>query len=163
MARQKSAYNDNAMLLSRYPVQSVPSTIVGLEKWLQELWRAKEQLLERLTGSGGDGGNDQECNNSSSPFRQHLPAAKPVTILPLEYLSLCAWLYFIYWSLFHFLLTWSGLLWIAGVSGLMYLVSKHTQGLQEIELCLERMGIWGTLRNSALWRKVEVQGKKKSL
>ena len=31
---------------SRHPVSSLPSTYVGLEKWLEERWREKEARLE---------------------------------------------------------------------------------------------------------------------
>lgn len=93
----------NILRHSRYPSQSVPTTIVGLEKWLQELWREKEQMLEKFH-CGTD------CEPASKSFQATMPGsndsrcrARPQQVLPLQMLSLVAWTYFIYYVVAHVL------------------------------------------------------------
>ena len=120
----------------RYSSQDVPTTLVGLEKWLQELWREKEAALANFYLEG------------QQPFLAAQAGQwLPRRALPLQYLSLAAWLFFLRWAMFDFLLSWSGLAWVALVSGSMFLVSKYTPGLQEAEVGLKRHGLV-----SGLWK-----------
>ena len=40
-------FYDN-IVYCRYADSALPTTFIGLEKWLQELWRDKDQLLETV-------------------------------------------------------------------------------------------------------------------
>jgi hypothetical protein len=48
----KKDFNKVFFLFSRYGPKSIPTTFIGLEKWLQELWREKDQLLENVYKEG---------------------------------------------------------------------------------------------------------------
>jgi len=123
--------------------QSVPTTVVGLEKWLQEIWRDKEQALDALYKQG---------------IAQQA-ARKPI---PLQYLSLASWTAFVYWSLSSLLLNLWGLLWLASVSALMCVVCNYTEGLPELEVLFDKHGTVKTLTTGAFFKRVE-QKKKKNI
>ena len=128
-------------------MQSIPTTWIGLEKWLQELWRSKDQLLENVY--------EKRWKFPALNSRQHLP--QPV--LPTQYLSLVAFLAFIWWSLQQTLLTFqlNVWLWILASSGLMVAVSRYTKGLQDIEVALESNGLFCSLK-ALLQRRSKDQG-----
>ena len=115
----------------------VPTTWIGLEKWLQELWRAKDQMLANVYG--------QKLKFPALSSKQHLP--QPV--LPSQYVVLFAFFAFMSWSfkitLCSFNLTlW---LWILVSGGLMAFVSNYTNGIQDFEVELEAKGIFSTLKS----------------
>ena len=51
-----------------------------------------------------------------------------------------SWLYFMAWSICQ-LLSVFGLVWVATVSAFFFVISKYTDGLQEIEIVLEKRGL----------------------
>ena len=71
-------------------------------------------------------------------------ASRPQIVLPLQYVSLGAWLAFTLKILQMLLTTWCPFqwLWIISVSIFMTLISKYTNGLQEIEADLDS-GLFG--------------------
>ena len=126
----------------RYGVQTVPTTWIGLEKWIQEVWREKEHMLNNIYKEGK--------KFPALNFRQH----KPQITLPFQYLSICAFCSFIYLSIkflfFYPLLSpltiflWA---WVVYATLVMVVISKYTTGLQEIEILLEK----GEMAN-AMWK-----------
>ena len=111
----------------RHPVQSLPTTFIGLEKWLQECWREKDQMLEHVY--------KERVRMPVTSSRQN----GPMKTLPMQYVSLVAWLTFTLKMLQTLLTTWSPFhwLWIISVSAVMTSISKWTNGLQEIEVALD--------------------------
>ena len=131
-------------------MQTVPTTWIGLEKWIQEVWREKDHMLSNVYNEGK--------KFPALNFRQH----KPQLIIPLQYLSLFAFCSFIYWSMKSlFLSPFSSPLtfflwgWIVCVTLSMLMISKYTPGMQEIEILLEK----GTLLKT-IWTCAK--GKNKS-
>ena len=112
--------------IRRFGTSDVPTTLIGLEKWLQEVWREKERRLKLFF-------EDDDPTAALGP-------SKPSRVLPLQYVALAAWAAFIHLSLFYALFTSHGLLWVASVSIGMFAVSKFSNGLQEIEAKLDKLG-----------------------
>jgi hypothetical protein len=85
-------------------------------------------------------------------FRQK----KPQVTLPVQYLSICAFCSFIYWSITSLfccpllspmtIFLWA---WIVLATLAMVVVSKYTSGLQEIEILLEK----GEMANT-MWKSI---------
>ena len=132
-------YENTCFLEFRYGVQTVPTTWIGLEKWIQEVWREKDYMLNNVYN---DGKKFPALN-----FRQH----KPQLIFSLQYLSLVAFGSFIYWSLQNLFFTslspttiflW---LWILVSTIFMVFISQYTPGLQEIEILLEKRQLLKTI------------------
>jgi hypothetical protein len=94
-------------------VRKVPTTILGIERWLQELWRDKDQLLERFHREG-------------LPLSAATAINRPV--LPLQILSLISWSFFMYWGLSSLLLSIGGFAWMAFVCASMVCLSKRSGG-----------------------------------
>ena len=123
-------------------MQTVPTTWIGLEKSIQEVWREKEHMLNNIYKEGK--------KFPALNFRQH----KPQITLPFQYLSICAFCSFIYLSIkflfFYPLLSpltiflWA---WVVYATLVMVVISKYTTGLQEIEILLEK----GEMAN-AMWK-----------
>jgi len=113
--------------IKRHPISTLPTTYIGLEKWLQELWREKDQILDNFY--------TEKIRMPMSSNRQGLPQ----TIWPLQYVSLFSWFAFILKMLHTLLLTWAPWhwLWIIVTSIFMTLISKYTDGLQMIETQLD--------------------------
>ena len=117
----------------RYGVQTVPTTWIGLEKWIQEVWREKDHMLNNIYNEG--------LKFPALNFRQK----KPQLIYPIQYLSVFAFCSFVYWSVkslfFNHLFSsltiilWT---WIIFTTLAMGIVSKYTPGIQEIEILLEK-------------------------
>lgn len=107
----------------RYPLPQVPTTYVGLEKWVQELWREKEALLTRF----------QETKRFVPGSREQQLPRKPTTLQPL---CLLAWFTFMYWSLTTILTSLSSLLWCAIVISLFVYSENYTPGIQKLEMDL---------------------------
>ena len=115
-------FNQNFLaFFCRHSAQSLPTTFIGLEKWLQELWREKDVFLQNFYG--------EERGNRG----------RPQPVFPLQYVSLAAWLALTLKILLMLLTSWCPFhwLWIFSVSVFMALISKYTNGLQEIEADLE--------------------------
>lgn len=136
--------------ISRFGLKNIPNTFIGLEKWLQELWREKDQLLDNVYNEG--------LRFPATSSRQILP--QPA--LPLQYVAIFAWfsfLYFVFSSLFS--LTWLAAymwLWIVAVSCVMAAVSEYTDGVQEIEILLEKGEFWPRLKSflaGKIWAKIK--------
>jgi len=106
----------------------MPTTVVGLEKWLQERWADKEKALEAFYTEG-------HSLSASSSLPQDV---RPV--LPLQYFSLAAWTAFLWHSSCTLFLSLSGWIWMICIGGLMAFVSSKTAGWQEIEITLEKNG-----------------------
>ena len=64
----------------------------------------------------------------------------PQKTIPLQYVSLAAWLCFTMKILQILLTTWSPFhwLWVISISTFMALISHYTNGLQEIEAALDK-------------------------
>ena len=125
-------YNSNHEIC-RYGVQTVPTTWIGLEKWIQEVWREKDHMLNNIYKEGK--------KFPALNFRQH----RPQIILPLQYLSLMAFFAFIYFctKLVFFSSLFSSItmilwIWIIVSSLAMVVISRYTNGVQEMEMLLEK-------------------------
>ena len=126
--KSKSFKSDQIFKISfRHPANTLPTTYIGLEKWLQELWRDKDQLLETVY-------KDRQRMPVSSARQQG-----PRPVFALQYVSLAAWLTFILKILQTLLLSWSPWhwTWILFTSVFMGLISQYTPGIQEIEVALD--------------------------
>ena len=123
----KKVVSKTIFFISRHPISTLPTTYIGLEKWLQELWREKDQILDNFY--------TEKIRMPMSSNRQGLPQ----TIWPLQYVSLFSWFAFILKMLHTLLLTWAPWhwLWIIMTSIFMTLISKYTDGLQMIETQLD--------------------------
>ena len=112
----------------RYADNALPTTFIGLEKWLQELWRDKDQLLEKVY--------KERVRMPVTSSRQN----GPQKTLPLQYVSLAAWLCLTLKILQILLTTWSPFhwMWILSMSAFMAFISHFTNGLQEIEAALDK-------------------------
>eukprot|EP00088_Acartia_fossae_P035376 TRINITY_DN3643_c0_g1_i2.p1 TRINITY_DN3643_c0_g1~~TRINITY_DN3643_c0_g1_i2.p1 ORF type:complete len:397 (-),score=76.46 TRINITY_DN3643_c0_g1_i2:309-1499(-) len=119
----------------RYPLQQVPTTFVGLEKWVQELWVSKEALLTRF----------QETKEFLPVNREQRLPRKATTLQPL---CLVAWLLFTYWSLISIFTSLASLLWIVIVSALFYYSENYTPGIQKLELDLHFKRLKERIRKS---------------
>ena len=64
----------------------------------------------------------------------------PQKIIPLQYVSLAAWLCLTFKILHILLITWSLFhwLWILSISAFMLLISHYADGFQEIEAALDK-------------------------
>jgi len=117
--------------VARYPVQQVPSTYVGLEKWIQEIWRDKEKLLERFAAT-----------------KEFIPISQeqrfPVRMKTLQPLCLVFWSLFLYWSLSTLLYSLAAKLWVLLVAGMFYYTEKKTGGIQQLELSLHTGSFWNS-------------------
>ena len=128
------ALTPTSFLSFRHALKNIPTTFIGLEKWLQELWRDKDQLLDNVYKEG--------IRFPASSSRQ----LQSQRILPLQYVTLFAWFFFITFILSRLLsLTctafymWS---WIVLVTGTMALISNYSEGLQDIEILLDQKEFW---------------------
>ncbi|XP_023319759.1 lysocardiolipin acyltransferase 1 isoform X2 [Eurytemora carolleeae] len=110
----------------RYPLDQVPSTFVGLEKWIQEVWRDKEKLLERF----------QETKEFIPLTQEQRLPCRTQTLQPM---CLVAWFLFLYWGLCS-VFTVCGILWILLVSSILVYTEHYTPGIQNIELKLHYRG-----------------------
>jgi len=114
--------------IKRYGDSALPTTFIGLEKWLQELWRDKDQLLETVY--------KERVRMPLSSARQN----GPQKTIPLQYVSLVAWGCLTLKILQILLTTWSPFhwLWIVFFSTFQSLISYYTNGLQDIEAALDK-------------------------
>lgn len=139
--------------IKRHSVQTVPTTWIGLEKWLQEVWREKDALLENVY--------DRRLKLPALTSRQHLPQP----ILPIQWVSLVAFTCFIYWSLSITLfvppwVNWRLWAWLLSTGSLMGVVSKYTQGIQHAEALLENSGLVGSIKRLCFAPPEEESSKK---
>jgi len=112
--------------ITRHPVASLPSTYVGLEKWLEERWREKEARLE-----------------SFHTERTSFPAVNPTQLQPrphslLQPLCLAASLLFLYWAISLLLSSLLAWLYIILVTLTILLLEHKAGGLQEVEMWLDQ-------------------------
>ena len=125
--------------------------MIGLEKWIQEVWREKDHMLNNIYKEGK--------KFPALNFRQH----RPQIILPLQYLSVLAFFAFIYFSTkVLFFSSLSSLMtivlwgWILVSSLALVIISRYTNGVQEIEMLLEKglflKTMWKSLRNGTKLR-----------
>ena len=75
-------------------------------------------------------------------------------------MSLASWTTLVYWSLSTLLLNLWGLLWTAAVSVLMYVISKYTDGLPELEILFDKKGFLGAMTSRAFLKRSEAKKKK---
>ena len=106
---------------------------MGLEKWLQELWKEKENLLSNFY--------DEGVSFPANSSKQNL--AQPLT--HYHYISLFAWSAFLHYTITNYIFSPYFILYVIVVSTLMYGVSKYTDGLQEIEIKLNNKELWKVL------------------
>ena len=145
--RSSSSYAIHVLALSsRYDVQNLPSTVIGLEKWIQQIWSEKEEFLETFKKTSTF---QNCCAQQHSIFRgvssRLINENRFARILPFQYTCLAFWLWFIQWAIFNILFTFYGLLWVVFVSLIMACVSRWTSGLQEFEIALEKRGLFSAL------------------
>ena len=127
----------NALFFRRHGVQSIPTTWIGLEKWLQEVWRDKDNMLDNVY--------DKKLKFPAHNSRQHLP----VPLLPIQLVSLAAFVAFIVDALLHLaspLAYWWLWVWVIVTGAFMAAVSKYTRGIQHFEAVLETHGVLGTVK-----------------
>jgi len=105
----------------RYPLPQVPTTFVGLEKWVQELWAQKEALLTRFDES-----------------KEFIPLTReqrmPRSFTTLQPICLIAWAVFVYWSLTTLVTSIIYFIWFLIISSLFYYTENYTPGFQKFEL-----------------------------
>ena len=112
----------------RHPVHTLPSTYIGLEKWLEERWRDKENALEQFYTNP-----QQFVFPTLSPSHQ-LP--RQMTQLQPLCLVLCSLLMMF---LLHLLLTsLLAIIWVMFISLILFLMENKMGGIQELELSLEK-------------------------
>jgi len=111
--------------ITRHPVASLPSTYVGLEKWLEERWREKEARLEGF-----------HCDRVSFPA-SHSTQLQPRSHTLLQPLCLVASLLFLRWAISLLLSSLLAWLYIALVTITILLLEHKAGGLQEVEMWLE--------------------------
>ena len=110
------------------------------------MWREKDHMLNNIYKEGK--------KFPALNFRQH----RHQIILPLQYLSVLAFFAFIYFSTktlffssFYFPITIILWVWIVVSSLALVMISRYTNGVQEIELLLEKglflKTMWKSLRN----------------
>ena len=105
----------------RHGSDRVPKTLIGLEKWLHEIWQAKDERIARFF---------------ETETKSFFPSNKrPPRPFALQYVSLFAWFSFMFWSLTS--LSMAKLIWICLVTGVMFVISKYSNGLQEMEAKLD--------------------------
>jgi len=107
----------------RYPLPQVPTTFVGLEKWLQELWQQKEGLLTKFKET------------------KEFPCVRPEQRLPrpsttLQPMCVLAWLSYMYWSIWLLCTSLTTILWFFSICALFVYADKYTRGVQRMELDL---------------------------
>jgi len=107
----------------RHPLPQVPTTFVGLEKWIQELWQQKEAQLQKFSET-------QEFMPLT--LEQRLPR----TSTTLQPLCVMAWLTFMYWSLTTLFTSLYAALWFITISAIFYYTENYTPGFQTLELDL---------------------------
>ena len=121
----------------RHSLQTLPKTLIGLEKWIQEVWTEKEKLLEsfhhpeKAMSLAEPYGVDVSTMSSKGFPEMYYGQSQSQLVLPASYLSLAAWSYFTWRGLWA-LLSFGAFIWVFLVSALMYLISEKTNGLQSI-------------------------------
>jgi lysocardiolipin and lysophospholipid acyltransferase len=107
----------------RHPLPQVPTTYVGLEKWIQELWFQKESQLAKFSES-----------------KEFMPLTReqrlPRSTTTLQPLCVLAWLTFMYWSLHALLTSVTSIIWFIIISALFHYSENYTPGFQKLELDL---------------------------
>uniref|UniRef100_A0A0K2SVC8 Lysocardiolipin acyltransferase 1like [Bombus impatiens] n=1 Tax=Lepeophtheirus salmonis TaxID=72036 RepID=A0A0K2SVC8_LEPSM len=123
------------MHVKRHPCKSIPTTLIGLEKWLLELWREKEKYLEIFYTT-----SKTENMNKSSSFKSG--------INHLHLSSLMAWALFFYitfsWIFSH---PFYATIYLSLSTLAIVLLSKYTPGIQELELKLHNGGFFQSILN----------------
>jgi len=113
----------------RHPLSSLPSTYIGLEKWLEERWRDKELAL-----------NSFYTKNTTFPALSHSQLQpRPVTVLQPLCLAGCS--IFLAWSIHLLFTSWLALSWVVVVTMVMVGLESWAGGVQEMEIKLERDGL----------------------
>ena len=104
----------------RHAAADLPTTVVGLEKWLEEKWRLKEESLKSFNS----------CHKfpSENPFQ-----SLPRSLTQCQPVCLVASLLFLYWVITSALFSLWGGIWVLGLT-LWVLVKDRTGGLHNIEL-----------------------------
>eukprot|EP00096_Caligus_rogercresseyi_P003892 TRINITY_DN1771_c1_g1_i1.p1 TRINITY_DN1771_c1_g1~~TRINITY_DN1771_c1_g1_i1.p1 ORF type:complete len:392 (+),score=100.38 TRINITY_DN1771_c1_g1_i1:76-1251(+) len=122
------------MHVKRHPCKSIPTTLIGLEKWLLELWREKEKYLEGFYSKKDD---DALPLNPFSLKINHLHVS-----------SLFAWAFF-----FYLIFSWmmsnpgSAFIYLFLSTAFIVSISKYTPGIQELELKIHEDGILPSLKS----------------
>lgn len=113
----------------RHPLSSLPSTYIGLEKWLEERWRDKESAL-----------NSFYNHNTTFPALSHSQLhPRPATVLQPLCLAGCAM--FMVWSSHLIITSWLALSWVVLVTLVMMVLEHWGGGVQELEIRLEKEGL----------------------
>eukprot|EP00090_Calanus_glacialis_P000224 TRINITY_DN10149_c0_g1_i1.p1 TRINITY_DN10149_c0_g1~~TRINITY_DN10149_c0_g1_i1.p1 ORF type:complete len:398 (-),score=86.22 TRINITY_DN10149_c0_g1_i1:165-1358(-) len=109
----------------RHPVSSLPSTYIGMEKWLEERWRDKELAL-----------NSFYTKNTNFPALSHSQLhPRPITVL--QPLCLAGFSLFLAWSLQLLFTSWLALIWVVFVTLVIVGLENWAGGIQEMEIRLE--------------------------
>jgi len=113
----------------RYPLNKVPTTYVGLEKWMEELWREKEKLLDHFHQT-----------------KEFIPISQdqriPCRIKTLQPMCLLVWSLFLAWAVYSIIFTTWAKIFVFVVSATFTISEGYTRGIQELEINLES-GHWG--------------------
>jgi len=111
--------------ITRYPLPQVPTTFVGLEKWVQELWHQKEGLLTKFKET-----KEFPCVR----VEQRLP--RPSTTL--QPMCVLAWIAYMYWSIWILCTSLPCLLWFIFNCAVFVYAVHYTSGVQKFELDLHK-------------------------
>jgi len=112
----------------RHPVHTLPSTYIGLEKWLEERWRDKENALDQFYT------NPQQFVFPTVAASHQLP--RKMTQLQPLCLVLCSLLMMF---LLRLLLTnLLAIIWVVFITLVLFLMENKMGGIQELEVGLEK-------------------------
>ena len=138
----------SSIIFCRHGVQSIPSTWIGLEKWLQTVWRDKDTMLDNVY--------DKKLKFPAHNSRQHLR----VPLLPIPLVSLAAFVAFIVDALLHLaspLAYWWLWAWVMVTGAFMAAVSKYTRGIQHFEAVSEAHELLGAVKKLLFGSKQELR------
>ena len=107
----------------RHPLGSLPTTYIGLEKWLEERWRDKEAALEHFY-------TNPAFNFPSLTSAQLSP--RPLTLLQPLCLVFCLLLFLRF--LLLSLTSWLAVAWIILSTSLTLGLETKLGGLQQLEM-----------------------------
>lgn len=111
----------------RHPLSSLPTTMVGLEKWLDECWRKKEKLLTTFYSSGAQ----FPCQTPDQ--------IQPCSLSLLQPLCLVVCLSLLVWGLVSLMTNIWLWVWVALVTIVILVLEKREGGVQQLEMDMENV------------------------
>jgi lysocardiolipin and lysophospholipid acyltransferase len=115
-------------LVKRHPISDIPEDEDGIKKWCEDRWADKEKTLEKFyTTSTPSGGSEIGPNSvCEQPWNA-------------MYFVLWAWTAFTYFFMYLTFTNWIAFWWALGCTISLLLVSRFTDGIQQIEIDLHHL------------------------